>query len=144
MLFLHPFSIIERMFANFLTIPGLFFFIFVFSIQLTVTVQNKFLPMTGIELPTSGIGSDCNWVTTTAQNSVRNFFGPTMCASDVFKALKRKCFWWPQKIGQRIDKWWHNAFQCLSLNEQNLAFARPPACLPAHPPLTNIIKLILP
>ena len=37
-----------------------FFFIFVFSIQLTVNVQYKFLPMTGFELRTSGIGSDCS------------------------------------------------------------------------------------
>ena len=38
------------------TIPGLFLFIFVLSTQLTVNV--KFLPMTGFELRTSGIGSD--------------------------------------------------------------------------------------
>ena len=31
-------------------IPGLFFFNFVFSIQLTVNVQNKFLPMTDTNL----------------------------------------------------------------------------------------------
>ena len=41
-------------------IPGLFFFIFVFSIQLTVNVRYKFLPMTGFEPRTSGIGSDCS------------------------------------------------------------------------------------
>ena len=48
-------------------IPGLFFFIFVFSIQLTVNVEYKFLPMTGFEPQTSGIGSDrsTNWATTT-------------------------------------------------------------------------------
>ena len=40
------------------SIPGLFFFIFVFSIQLTVNVQYKFLLMTGFEPRTSGIGSD--------------------------------------------------------------------------------------
>ena len=43
-------------------IPGLFFFIFVFSIQLTVgkqlNVRYKSLPMTGFELRTSGVGSD--------------------------------------------------------------------------------------
>ena len=39
-------------------IPGLFFFIFAFSIQLTVNVQYKFLPMAGFEPRTSGIGSD--------------------------------------------------------------------------------------
>ena len=38
------------------TIPGLFLFIFVLSTQLTVNV--KFLPMTGFELRTSGIGND--------------------------------------------------------------------------------------
>ena len=39
-------------------IHGLFFFIFVFPIQLTVNVQYKFLPMTGFYQWTSGIGSD--------------------------------------------------------------------------------------
>ena len=49
-------------------IPGLFFFIFVCSIQLTVNVRHKFLPMTGFEPRTSGFGSDrsTNWATTTA------------------------------------------------------------------------------
>ena len=37
---------------------GLFFFIFVFSIQLTENVQYKFLPVTGFEPLTSGIGSN--------------------------------------------------------------------------------------
>ena len=36
-------------------IPGLFYFIFVFSIQLTVNVQFKCLPMTGFEPRTSEI-----------------------------------------------------------------------------------------
>ena len=36
----------------------LFFFIFVFSILLTVNVQYNFLPMTGFEPWTSGGGSD--------------------------------------------------------------------------------------
>ena len=46
----------------------LFFFIFIFSIQLTVNIHYKFLPMTGFELRTSRIGSDrsTNWATTTA------------------------------------------------------------------------------
>ena len=51
-------------------ISGLFFFIFVFSIQLTVNiVQYNFLPMTGFKLRTSGIESKCstNCATTTAQ-----------------------------------------------------------------------------
>ena len=34
------------------------FVIFVFSIQLTVNVQHNFLPMTGFEPQTSGVGSD--------------------------------------------------------------------------------------
>ena len=53
-----------------MAIPGLFFFIFVFSVQLTVNIQYKFLPMTGFEPRTSGIGSDrsTNWATTTAQD----------------------------------------------------------------------------
>ena len=48
--------------------PGLFFFIFVFSIQLTEKHQYKFLPMTRFELRTSGVGSNrsTNWATTTA------------------------------------------------------------------------------
>ena len=39
-------------------IPSLFFYIFVFSLQLTVNFQYKFLMMTGFELQTSGIGSN--------------------------------------------------------------------------------------
>ena len=39
-------------------IPGLFLFIFVFSTQLTVNIQCKFLLMTGFEPRASGIGSD--------------------------------------------------------------------------------------
>ena len=39
-------------------IPGLFLFIFVFSIQLTVNIQFNFLPMTGSEPQTYGIGSN--------------------------------------------------------------------------------------
>ena len=48
-------------------IPGLFFFIFFFSILLTVNVQYKMLPMTRFELGTSVFGSNCstNWATTT-------------------------------------------------------------------------------
>ena len=42
-----------------MAIPGLVFFIFVFSIQQIVNVQDNFLPMTGWEPRTSGIGSDC-------------------------------------------------------------------------------------
>ena len=49
-------------------IHGLFFLISVFSIQFTVNIQYKFLPMTGFEPWTSGIRSDrsTNWATTTA------------------------------------------------------------------------------
>ena len=48
---------------------ALFIFIFVFSIQLTVSAQYQFLPMTGFELQTSGVGSDrsTNLVTATAK-----------------------------------------------------------------------------
>ena len=56
---------------------GLFFFIFIFSIQLTISVQYKFLPVTWFEPRTSGIGSDrsTNWATTTAIILyVMNFF----------------------------------------------------------------------
>ena len=47
------------------------FFIFVFSIQLTVNVQCKCLLMTGFELRTFGIGSNrsTNWATTTVPTS---------------------------------------------------------------------------
>ena len=47
-------------------ILGLFFLIFVSSIQLTVNVQYKYLLMTGFEPQTSGIGSNhyTNWATT--------------------------------------------------------------------------------
>ena len=53
-------------------IPGLFFFIFVFSIQLTVNVQYNFLLMTGFEQQTSGNGSNrsTNWATTTAPSHI--------------------------------------------------------------------------
>ena len=49
--------------------PASFFFISVFSIQLTINDQFNFLPMTGFEPRTSGIGSNhsTNWITTTAQ-----------------------------------------------------------------------------
>ena len=55
-----------------MVIPGLFFFIFVFSILLTVNVQYKFLPMTGFEPLTSRIGSNLstNWATTTAHGKI--------------------------------------------------------------------------
>ena len=39
-------------------IPGLFFFIFVSSIQLTVNVKYNFLLMTGLELRTSKVRRD--------------------------------------------------------------------------------------
>ena len=50
-----------------------FFFIFVFSIQLTVNVHFNFLPMAGFELWTSGIGSNrsTDLGTTTAQASFK-------------------------------------------------------------------------
>ena len=58
---------------------SLFFFIFVFSIQLTVNMQYNFLPMTGFEPRTSGVGSNrsTNWVTTTAQ--VNDFYRKPLC-----------------------------------------------------------------
>ena len=59
-------KVLKRFFKK--TIPGLFIFIFVFSVQLTVNVQYKFWPMTGFELRTSGIASNhsTNCATTTA------------------------------------------------------------------------------
>ena len=53
-------------------IPGLFFFIFAFSIQWIVNAQYKFLPMSGFKLRTSEIGSDrsTNWTTTTAPGKI--------------------------------------------------------------------------
>ena len=61
----HP--IMEKLVIKW-AIPGLLFFIFVFSIQLKANVQCKFLPMTGFELWISVIVSNCstNWDTTTA------------------------------------------------------------------------------
>ena len=46
----------------------LFFFIFIFSLQLTVNIQYKILMMTGFEQQISGIRRDSstNWATTTA------------------------------------------------------------------------------
>ena len=38
--------------------PALFLFIFFFSIQLTVNIQYEFLPITGFEPRTFGVGSD--------------------------------------------------------------------------------------
>ena len=66
-----------------MAIPGLFFFILIFSIQLTANVQYKFLPMTWFEPQTSGIGSNrsTNWATTAALGMIlhrskdTNFFG---------------------------------------------------------------------
>ena len=53
--------------------PGLFFSIYVFSMQLTLNVQYKFLTMTGFEQKTSRSRSDRsnNWATTTAQQIER-------------------------------------------------------------------------
>ena len=58
-------------------IPGHFFFIFVFSKQLTTNKWN-FLPMTGFEPQTSGVGSNhsTNWVTTTDSPLSWFFFIP--------------------------------------------------------------------
>ena len=65
------FWIIKTKVATFFEVafPGLFFFIFVFSIQLTVNAQYNFLQMTGFEPRTSGVESDrsTNWVITTAR-----------------------------------------------------------------------------
>ena len=67
-------------------IPGLFFFIFVFSIQLTVNVRYKFLPMTGFEPRTSGIGSNrsTNWATTTAHKENRQHGALAIIAKGLF------------------------------------------------------------
>ena len=58
------FTLIFKKWTN----PGLFFFIFVFSILLTKNIQYKFLPMTGFKPWISGVRSDrsTNWATTTA------------------------------------------------------------------------------
>ena len=62
-------------------IPDLFFFIFVFSRQLTVSIQYKFLPMTGLDPQTSGIRSNrsTKWATTTAPSIV--IIIPRYCAT---------------------------------------------------------------
>ena len=70
-------------------IPGLFLFIFVFSIQLTVNIQFNFLPMTGSEPQTYGIGSNrsTNWATTTAQ-SIRLLFDSCTTRSQSYLSKK--------------------------------------------------------
>ena len=49
---------------SFWAIPGLFFFFFYFCLFYTVkskqNVLHKRVPMTGFELRTSGVGSDCS------------------------------------------------------------------------------------
>ena len=69
-------------------IHGLFFLISVFSIQFTVNIQYKFLPMTGFEPWTSGIRSDrsTNWATTTAPPK-RFLSLPVLFASSQFRAV---------------------------------------------------------
>ena len=65
-----------------------FFIIFVFSIQLTVNVWYKFLPMTGFELQTSRIGShrSTNLATTTAQTFLPLQMVLRLTAVALFKA----------------------------------------------------------
>ena len=68
-------------------IPGLFFFIFVFSIQLTENnVQYKFCPLTGFESQTSGVGSNrsTNCLTTTEILCHHNFLIFTKLAFVLF------------------------------------------------------------
>ena len=62
----------EKMFLN-MDHSGLFFFIFIFPMQLTVTYKS--LLMTGFEWQTSGVGSDrcTNWATTTAPTPDKMF-----------------------------------------------------------------------
>ena len=60
---------------------GFFFFIFDFSIKLTVTnVLDKSLPITGFKLWTSGVGSDrsTNWATTYAECTIVSLFFPVL------------------------------------------------------------------
>ena len=66
--------------------PASFFFIFFFSLQLTITnVLYKRLPMTGFELWTSGVRSNhsTNWATTTAIKMFTSQFRTGFCL--VFK-----------------------------------------------------------
>ena len=85
------------------TIPGLFFFIFVVSIQLTVNAQCKFLPMTGFELWTSGIGSyrSTNCATTPTTALFLCFFSLRQNSTEHRRAPQRV----PSRTAQRRGNW---------------------------------------
>ena len=89
-------------------IPGLFFFIFVFSIVASKYVQCKILPMTILELRTSSFGSDhtANWATTTAQ--VLAYFATLSCSKISRQAITYQCDQIGQFIGLRetFQKLW--------------------------------------
>ena len=86
-----------------MAILGLFFFIFIFSKQLTVNVQFNFLLMTGFELRTTGTGSNrsTNWATTTAHIRSLSFLknGPTPASfSFIFGLFKQTSLQFLQQI----------------------------------------------
>ena len=86
-----------------MAILGLFFFIFIFSKQLTVNVQYNFLLMTGFELRTTGTGSNrsTNWATTTAHIRSLSFLknGPTPASfSFIFGLFKQTSLQFLQQI----------------------------------------------
>ena len=80
-------------------IPGLFFFIFIFSIRLTVNVQYQFLLMAGFEPQTSGLGSDrtTNSATTTA--NIWTFRTTLVQKWTEFSKVGSK-YWNPQKVAK--------------------------------------------
>ena len=100
-------------------IPGLFFFIFVFSIQLTVSVLYKSLPMTGFELRTYGVGSNrsTNWVK--AFRSL-NY----LQVSSIFQTL-RTTICWTRRTTRRNWK----SVQCSTTRRRTSAWS----CTTSHP-----------
>ena len=90
-------------------IPASFFLFFVFSIQLTVNVQYKILPMTGFEPRISGIESDrsINWATTTVPiigNRYSSTSGATSRVSKWDKAPR------PRYLGFALKYDWPTTF----------------------------------
>ena len=103
-------------------ISGIFFFIFVFSIQLIVNVQCKCLSMTGIKPRASENGSDCytNWATTTAQAICYFVIWDSICCCfreerNVNKCAKKREENWVRKLRQRIFTYFLRASVTLAM-----------------------------
>ena len=72
-------------------IPGLFFFIFVFSIQLTVNVQYKCLPVTGFELEATALLNEPQPLHSVAFVTLVDL-GPTYLATSAKNVFENGCF----------------------------------------------------